>query len=177
MTSSPTLNSPLNFSLPDLKDKIFLHAIDANFENIIQEISLEIETDHEQDDIGDVNVKFLLSLDDDEEINDISTEVNSEGEETIRDSLPLEENKKTVINEVFNFTSGMTIKTEIEKIKEETMKKMKEYHIQMQNKFMMMNQYNQYLHMYKMNYVEMVNKSNVPVKNNLTTPLKPEIKN
>jgi hypothetical protein len=137
------MTSPFNFSLQETNQKIFLHAVDGQFENSTH---LEKKSSTSRDFMHDLNVKFLLSLDGDEDINDISTELNSEGEESMRDSyteLKVEvgdqESQKLKISS-FMSDDYSIMKTEIEKIKTETVKGLRAYQMQLYNKMISLQQ-------------------------------------
>ncbi len=135
--------SPYAFSLNETTQKIFLHAIDGQFEN---SSSNDLKLTSSAEMLDESNVKFLLSLDGEENFNDISTEINSEGEESLRDSYA------DIKAEVFepespklklsNFLNGdySICKTEIEKIKAETVKGLRLHQMQIYNKMMTMQQ-------------------------------------
>jgi hypothetical protein len=120
---------------------IFLHAVDAQFEAKLspQKNSQNVfcKDDAEEMMDSDINVKFFLSLDEEENFHDISTENNSDGEdnlkETIQESLSPLIDKKFKINELLQ---GVEIKTEIQKIRNDTFKDLRAYQMQMYNKFL-----------------------------------------
>ena len=168
----------LNFSLPNKEEKIFLHAIDQQFEknNRSRDNSpnkhfcdfhkVSLLNDSNPDSHFNVNVKFILSLDDDENFIDLSTEECSETDdfhkENFRDSsLPSEKPK------IFDFLINIDeceLKSEINKIKADTLKNFRNFQIQMQNKMLMMKQY--YDNVYKLKYMDMVKTINVNANNN-----------
>jgi hypothetical protein len=134
---------PFNFSLNETNQKIFLHAVDGQFENSTH---LEKNYSTSRDLMNELNVKFLLSLDGEENINDISTELNSEGDESMRDSYA---EMKVEVGEQecqkLKVSSFMTddysiMKTEIEKIKTETVKSLRAYQVQVYNKMISLQQ-------------------------------------
>ena len=140
------MTQPITFSSHKFDHKIFLHAIDGQFE--FKNLHNLNDT---QDDINEVNVKFLLSLDEDENINDVSTEGNSEGEETMKDILPpvsfKNNDNKIKINGLLNTGEDKKMKTEIDKIRGDTIKNMRNFQTVMFNKMLAMKQY------YQMNQV------------------------
>ena len=133
---------PYDFSLQETNQKIFLHAVDGHFEN------MSVIDKNCHDVLDDFNVKFLLSLDNDANFNDISTELNSEGEESLnrdnnlmslKDScldLNIEvESQKLKISEFLDYS---ILKTEIDKIKNDTVKSLRLYQMQIYNKMLTM---------------------------------------
>jgi hypothetical protein len=120
---------------------IFLHAVDAQFEARLSpnKISQNIFCKDDDEDMmdSDINVKFFLSLDEEENFLDISTENNSDGEDnlketTVQEMSPLV-NKKFKINDLLE---GLEYKTEIKKIRNETINDLRSYQMQMYNKFL-----------------------------------------
>ena len=131
------------FSLQETNQNIFLHAIDGQFDN---SMNLEKNFEFSKDNIDEFNVKFLLSLDGEENFNDISTEINSEGEESVRDScsdikMEVYEADSSKIK-VTNFLNGnyLNMKTELEKIRTETVTGLRSHQAQIYNKMMAMQQ-------------------------------------
>lgn len=135
---------PYNFSLQETTQNIFLHAVDGQFEN---NCVFEKNCPCTNDMLDDLNVKFLLSLDNDANINDISTELNSEGEESVnnwnfnsfKDScLDLKIEVESHKIKISNFLDNSILKTEIDKIKTDTVKSFRIYQMQMYNKMLNM---------------------------------------
>lgn len=126
----------LSFSLPNFNDKIFLHAIDGNFD-----CKNSISQNEPQDEMNEVNVKFLLSLDDEENFNDTSTEGNSDAEDVQK------EKKLNDITSIANKFSDLLninkskIASEMEKIRGETVKNFKSYQMGLYKKIMSMKYY------------------------------------
>lgn len=154
-----------SFSLTNSDERIFLHAVDGNFENSqnfvnkteAQPQNFDVTCDKyldeiHDDDIHNVNVKFILSLDEEENFNDLSTEEGSEAEDNLRDSIASSGDNiqiKGKFSKIYDFLKEDLIKSGIEKIKSETVTNMRTYQIQIQNKMLMMKQY--YDNLYKMN--------------------------
>lgn len=120
---------------------IFLHAVDAQFEAKLtsSKNSQNIICKDDDEDMmdSDINVKFFLSLDEEENLHDISTENNSDGEDNLKENIVHEMSslldKKFKINDLLQ---GAEIKTEIKKIRNETINDLRSYHMQMYNKFL-----------------------------------------
>jgi GTP-dependent phosphoenolpyruvate carboxykinase len=136
ITSTKTTNSTsIHFS-----HGIFLHAVDAHFEpkGTPQKILPTHNSNEDNEEMmdSDINVKFFLSLDEEENLNDVSTENNSEGEESSKEvftiASALNKDKKFKIND---FLEEGNVKTEIEKIKADTIKGLRTFQMQMYNKF------------------------------------------
>jgi len=127
----------LSFSLPNFDEKIFLHAIDGNFD-----CKNSISQNEIQEEMNEVNVKFLLSLDDEENFNDTSTEGNSDGEE-LQKEKNLSGNNSPKANKFSDLltVNNSKIASEMEKIRGETVKNFKTYQMGLYKKIMSMKYY------------------------------------